>query len=333
MPVALVAAAVVSFTLSAAPADAQSRPVKLSSDLTAHLDSGSTATVDVIVTGSSELVARVAAARHGLEIKQVLSSGAVLKASREALESLSTDGEVEAVSGNATVRSHMAMTTALTGAQAAWPAPSNRWARWTAAASGWRSSTAASPIIRRSPAASSPAWTLPIRTAAASTSTATAHVAGIIAARGYQNAEVGADSGMAPAAHLINLKVLGSDGTGEAAHVVAAIDFAIEYREEPRHPSSTSLGAAPTQSYKCDPMCLAVERAVKAGLVVVASAGNYGQADDGRLVYGSVTSPGISPYAITVGALRTQGTVDPLDDEVASWSLEGPDAGGSHCEA
>ncbi len=71
-------------------------------------------------------------------------------------------------------------------------------------------------------------------------------------------------------------------------------------------------------------MCLAVERAVKAGIVVVASAGNYGSTPDGKLVYGSVTSPGISPYAITVGALRTQGTEDPSDDEVAPWSSKGP---------
>ena len=38
---------------------------------------------------------------------------------------------------------------------------------------------------------------------------------------------------------------------------------------------------------------------------------------------GSVTSPGTSPFAITVGALRTQGTVDPSDDEVAPWSSRG----------
>ena len=58
--------------------------------------------------------------------------------------------------------------------------------------------------------------------------------------------------------------------------------------------------------------------------MVVASAGNYGQTPEGKQVYGSVTSPGISPYAITVGALRTQGTVDPSDDEVAPWSSKGP---------
>ncbi len=130
---------------------------------------------------------------------------------------------------------------------------------------------------------------------------------------------------MAPAAHLINLKVLGNDGSGEAADLIEAIDWAIRYRKQfGIRVLNLSLGAAPTQSYKDDPICLAVERAVKAGLVVVASAGNYGQAPDGKLVFGSVTSPGISPYAITVGALRTQGTLDPSDDEMAPWSSKGP---------
>ena len=50
--------------------------------------------------------------------------------------------------------------------------------------------------------------------------------------------------------------------------------------------------------------------------------------EDGKTVLGSVTSPGISPYAITVGALRTQGTVDRSDDEVAPWSSKGPGACG-----
>ncbi len=130
---------------------------------------------------------------------------------------------------------------------------------------------------------------------------------------------------MAPAAHLINLKVLDSNGTGEAADVIDAIDFAIRFRHELGiRVINLSLGAAPTQSYRDDPLCLAVERAVKAGIVVVASAGNYGSTPDGKPIYGSITSPGISPHAITVGALRTQGTEDPSDDEVAPWSSKGP---------
>ncbi len=139
---------------------------------------------------------------------------------------------------------------------------------------------------------------------------------------------------MAPAAHLINLKVLGSDGSGEAADVIEAIDFAIRFRKELGiRVLNLSLGAAPTQSYKDDPICLAVERAVKAGLVVVASAGNYGQTPEGKLVYGSITSPGISPYAITVGAHAHAGHRRPERRRSGAVELEGPDDDRSHRQA
>ena len=47
-----------------------------------------------------------------------------------------------------------------------------------------------------------------------------------------------------------------------------------------------------------DPLCQAVERAYRAGLVVVAAAGNYGKLPDGQPVVGGITSPGNSPYAV-----------------------------------
>ena len=53
---------------------------------------------------------------------------------------------------------------------------------------------------------------------------------------------------------------------------------------------------------------------------MVASAGNFGKTEDGRSIYGSITTPGISPFAITVGALNTKGTPYRSDDEVASFS-------------
>ena len=63
-----------------------------------------------------------------------------------------------------------------------------------------------------------------------------------------------------------------------------------------------------TQGWRDDPICQAVERAYRAGITVVASAGNFGKAEDGRAIYGGITTPGISPFAITVGALNTKGT-------------------------
>ena len=126
-------------------------------------------------------------------------------------------------------------------------------------------------------------------------------------------------------AHLINLKVLDANGTGKASDVIEAIDLAIKYRKQfGIRVINLSLGAAPTQSYKDDPICLAVERAVQ-GRPRGGGVGRQLRPDaEGKPVYGSVTSPGISPYAITVGALRTQGTADPSDDEVAPWSSKGP---------
>ena len=85
-----------------------------------------------------------------------------------------------------------------------------------------------------------------------------------------------------------------------------------------------SLGHPVAESAATDPLCLAVERAVKAGIVVVTSAGNYGLTSTGAPVLGGITSPGNSPAAITVGALDTKGTADRSDDVVAPYSSRGP---------
>ena len=151
---------------------ASGRRARLSSDLTAHVHSGSSAPVNLIVSGPQERLARLVR-RHGLRVKKTLSSGAVLTASRAAMIALADDDEIEALSGDPMVRSHMAVATATTGADAAW-------------------------------------------------------------------------------------------------------------------------------------------------------AGNYGPNDQNQQIYGSIASRAISPYAITVGAIRTQGTGDKSDDEVAPWSSKGP---------
>lgn len=155
-------------TLSAA----SGRRARLSSGLTAHVNSGSSAPVNLIVSGPQERLARLVR-RHGLRVKKTLSSGAVLTASRAAMIALADDDEIEALSGDPMVRSHMAVATATTGADAAW-------------------------------------------------------------------------------------------------------------------------------------------------------AGSYGPNDQNQQIYGSIASRAISPYAITVGAIRTQGTGDKSDDEVAPWSSKGP---------
>jgi serine protease AprX len=152
------------------------------------------------------------------------------------------------------------------------------------------------------------------------------HIAGIIAGDGSATIMTGRDyTGMAPNANLINFKVLDENGHGYISSVVAAIDQAISLRSLYNiKVINLSLAAPPIDSYVNDPMCRAVERATRAGIVVVAAAGNFGQDSNGNKVYGGVTSPGISPSAITVGATLTRGTDIRSDDIVAPYSSRGP---------
>jgi serine protease AprX len=155
------------------------------------------------------------------------------------------------------------------------------------------------------------------------------HVAGIIggsttAAKYVTPAFAG---GSAPAVRLIDVRVLGSNGMGYTSDVIAGIDWAVANRVRYNiRVINLSLGHAVAESSVTDPLCLAVQRAVKAGVVVVASAGNYGLTSAGAPVLGGITSPGNSPYALTVGAIDTAGTVDSSDDKVAPYSSRGPTA-------
>src|SRR5205823_6479309 len=151
------------------------------------------------------------------------------------------------------------------------------------------------------------------------------HVAGIIAGQAGRTSDTRTYSGVAPGAYLLNLRVLGDDGSGTASSVIEAIDWAIDHRGEFNiGVINLSLGAPVLQPYLNDPMCEAVERAVRAGIVVVAAAGNFGKDATGRAVAGGIVSPGNSPFAITVGALDTHGTPQRSDDTVASYSSRGP---------
>jgi serine protease AprX len=69
-----------------------------------------------------------------------------------------------------------------------------------------------------------------------------------------------------------------------------------------------SLGRPVPSSYVMDPLCQAVQQAWQAGIVVVVAAGN-GRRDNfmGSDGYSTTTSPGNSPYVITVGAMNTVG--------------------------
>ena len=107
---------------------------------------------------------------------------------------------------------------------------------------------------------------------------------------------------MAPGAELVSLRVLGADGYGLVSDVVLALEWVIKNKDRYRlRVVNLSLGLATKEPYRTAPMALAVERAVASGLVVVASAGNYGKLDDGTPIVGVVVSPGHTPGALTVG--------------------------------
>lgn len=155
------------------------------------------------------------------------------------------------------------------------------------------------------------------------------HVAGIVAGNGADS--TGANytytfTGVAPNANIVNLRVLGPDGSGQDSDVIAAIDRAIELKDTYNiRVLNLSLGRGVYESYVDDPLCQAVERAWNAGIFVVVSAGNEGRNNAaGTNGYGTITSPGNDPYVITVGSMNGVGTADPTDDIPGSYSSKGP---------
>jgi len=142
------------------------------------------------------------------------------------------------------------------------------------------------------------------------------HVAGIIAGNGSRSA--GEFVGIAPQANIVDVRVLGRTGSGRISSVIRGIEWVIAHRSAYNiRIISLSFGAPAVVSYRTDPMSAAIEIAWRLGLVVVAASGNGGPGRD------TVVSPGIDPYAITVGASDDQGTLSRRDDTLAWFSAWG----------
>ena len=155
------------------------------------------------------------------------------------------------------------------------------------------------------------------------------HVAGIIASNGKSSSCGNCTrllKGMAPGVNLVNLRALDQNGMGSDSGVIAAIERAISLKDTYNiRVLNLSLGRPVYESYTLDPLCQAVEEAWKAGIVVVIAAGNEGRDNSmGTNGYGTISAPGNDPYAITVGAMKTMGSYDRSDDQIASYSSKGP---------
>jgi hypothetical protein len=126
-------------------------------------------------------------------------------------------------------------------------------------------------------------------------------MAGIIAGRDASaavfNPNINVDyTGVAPLAKVISLKVADTTGAVDVSQVVAAIDWAVVHRNDPTlniRVINLSYGVDALDDWHSDVLSYAVEQAWKAGIVVVASAGNGGN----KTSQTYVGSPGLSSPA------------------------------------
>jgi serine protease AprX len=79
-----------------------------------------------------------------------------------------------------------------------------------------------------------------------------------------------------------------------------------------------SFGAQVSSSYRRDPLSVAAEALVFAGLNVVAAAGNGGPTSQ------TIVAPANDPFVLAVGAFDDAGTPRPKDDTIATFSGRGP---------
>lgn len=149
------------------------------------------------------------------------------------------------------------------------------------------------------------------------------HVAGIVAGNGSSSSMPGTLhllKGIAPNANLLDLRVLDLNGASTDSIVIAAIQKAVQLKNQYNvRVINLSVGRPIYEGCNRDPLCQAVEAAWKSGIVVVTAAGNLG-----RNGYATITSPGNSPHAITVGCMKTLETYPRSDDQIASYSSKGP---------
>jgi serine protease AprX len=142
------------------------------------------------------------------------------------------------------------------------------------------------------------------------------HVAGTIAGNGKKSG--GQYMGLAPNANVVDVQVLDQNGNGRVSSVVRGMEWVLAHQAQFNiRIVNMSFGAPPMGSYKYDAFAAAAEVAWRRGIVVVVAAGNAGPNA------GTVQSPGIDPYVITVGSTDDRGTLALTDDTLGWWSSWG----------
>ena len=332
IPLLALAAAWLAIAMPVSVATAPRR-APLSLDLQLHQKARPRQATRVIVHGDPETV-RAAAARHGVRVLRMLDGEAVVEANGAQLDALASSPGIEHLSGDVPVQSTMAVSNKSTAADQVRSGTSGLLGL-LGGISGVNGKGVGIALIDSGISAHKALGTrVAARVSFVTGDVNTAddfghgtHIAGIITGDASAATYVTKSyaGGVAPGAHLVSVRVLRDDGTGLTSDVIAGINWVIANKAKYNiRVINLSLGHTVMEPAATDPLCEAVKRAFQAGIVVVASAGNRGKTDNGTPILGGVTSPGNSPYAITVGALNTWNTVGRDDDSVTTYSSRGP---------
>lgn len=146
--------------------------------------------------------------------------------------------------------------------------------------------------------------------------------------------------GVCPDIKLVDLRVLDAGGRGDEFSVVAALQFVrwLNERQRALHVAGVNVSLSiphDVANYSCGwtPVCVECDRLVRAGVVVVAAAGNAGIEGGAGVTYAdgtsyrtvSIADPGNTDRVITVGSTHA---VDPHRHGVSYFSGKGPTADG-----
>ena len=133
------------------------------------------------------------------------------------------------------------------------------------------------------------------------------HMAGIIAGRTPGSDPATAKDhpewflGVAPDAGIVSVKVGDNTGGADITQVIAGVDWAIDHAKEYGiRVINLSYASGSLLPYDTDPLTFTLERAWKAGIVVIVAAGN-----DGRDSH-ALSSPAVDPFVIAVGAVEAK---------------------------
>lgn len=126
----------------------------------------------------------------------------------------------------------------------------------------------------------------------------------------------GRSTGVAPGARVVDVKVADGDGTTSLSLVLRGLE-AVAARPSVRV-VNLSLSSGSPLPWQLDPLTRSLDALWRRGVTVVVPAGNDGPDA------GTISSPGVDPTLLTVGAVDENGTSARSDDVVPSWSSRGP---------